>query len=306
MTEGSFLVGVNLPWFHYGGDVGANTWRPDGGIARPDRLAEADAALGRLADQGVTVVRWFLLCDARAGVLPDPDGGPAGLDEAVSRDLDAALGLLEKHRLQAMFALLDFLLARRARDVDGVRTGGRAAWLRREDWRQRLVERVLVPVATRVAGSAALHSWDLLNEPEWITLGWGGLDPRQSVPQAAMRSFLGDCVSGLRSVASTPITVGLASVRGLPLVAGLGLDFYQVHWYDHVDPPASLAVPAADWKLDAPLLLGEFPTAGSSQPVAAILSAVRKAGYVGALAWSALSADPFSNWSGRDGKPSLA
>jgi hypothetical protein len=43
--------------------------------------------------------------------------------------------------------------------------------------------------------------------------------------------------------------------------------------------------------LGRPLLLGEFPTRGSSLPPPAILEIAREAGYSGALAWSALASD---------------
>ena len=157
------------------------------------------------------------------------------------------------------------------------------------------MERVVSPLVARTSGAAAVYAWDLLNEPEWVTLGWGGLDPWQCVSPTTMRRFLRECVAGVRSVSAAPVTVGLASARGLPLVRDLGLDFYQVHWYDHVDSPASLAAPVVALGLDAPLVLGEFPTAGSSQPASGILSTVRDAGYAGAFAWSYLASDEFSS-----------
>jgi hypothetical protein len=301
MLTNRFVVGVNLPWVHYGGDFGANAWRPAGGLSQPDRYAEADATLARIADRGISLIRWFVLCDARAGVRIAADGRPTGLDNATARDLDAAIALLEKRSLRAVFVLLDFLLAQRGRVVNGVQTRGRVTWLRGEHARGALVERVLRPLAAHVNGAAAVHAWDLLNEPEWVTLGWGGLDPWQCVSARTMRRFLRDCVAGVRSVSPAPVTVGLSSARGLPLVRDLGLDFYQVHWYDHVDPPASLAAPVADLGLDAPLVLGEFPTAGSSQRPSGILATARGAGYAGAWAWSFLAADEFSSGAACEG-----
>ena len=71
MPAGTFVTGVNLPWMHYGGDFGANAWRPQGGVGQPDRHAELDDTLARLADRGLGVVRWFVLADGRAGVTVD-------------------------------------------------------------------------------------------------------------------------------------------------------------------------------------------------------------------------------------------
>jgi hypothetical protein len=65
----SFVLGANLPWIRYGGDFGANAWSPEGGLStRPDDRQRALTVLLRLRDLGVTRVRWFFLCDLRAGV----------------------------------------------------------------------------------------------------------------------------------------------------------------------------------------------------------------------------------------------
>ena len=93
--------------------------------------------------------------------------------------------------------------------------------------------------------------------------------------------------------------MGLASARGLPLVRGLGLDLYQVHWYDAHDQDSPLDRPVESLELDRPVLLGEFPTRGSARSVTSILSTARSMGYAGAMAWSALAADAASDYFGR-------
>jgi hypothetical protein len=69
----------------------------------------------------------------------------------------------------------------------------------------------------------------------------------------------------------------------------LGLDFYQVHWYEKFGWPA-LEQPVAELGLnDRPIILGEFP--GRSRSVARVLDTARRAGYSGALLWSVLADD---------------
>jgi len=64
-------------------------------------------------------VRWFLLCDGRAGLRLDADGDPVGLDERAFPDMDAAVSLLREHGLQALFELSAFLPRRTRRKLDG-------------------------------------------------------------------------------------------------------------------------------------------------------------------------------------------
>jgi hypothetical protein len=109
-----------------------------------------------------------------------------------------------------------------------------------------------------------------------------------------MRRFIGEVVALVHARTSQQATVGLASMAGLAQVRGLGLDFYQVHWYDG-HAARALERPVAALGLDGPLLLGEFPTRGSALAPPAIVAAARRAGYQGALAWSLLAEDAASD-----------
>lgn len=290
-----FIVGVNLPWVAYGGDFGANAWSPAGGIARPEQQSKLDAVLTRLASQGLTTVRWFLLCDGRSGVVVDQNGRPRGLDDCLRRDLDGAVASLERHGVRALFVLFDYLLVRRARRHRGVMMSGRRRWVAEREARQRLMDLVVGPLVAHAARSDAIVGWDLMNEPEWSTLGEGDWRPWRCVTRTTMRRFLAELAVVVRASGRKPVTVGLAGQRGLDLVRGLGLDFYQVHWYDHVDGPSALATPVTALRLDAPIVLGEFPTVNSGQRPGSLLSASAHAGYAGAFAWSYCADDMFSS-----------
>src|SRR5262245_17123937 len=144
-----FLIGANLPWVHYGIDFGANAWRPDGGVAQPDERAQLEQAFARLATSGARYVRWFLLCDGRAGIQFSPGGRPLGLDEFVFRDVDAALEIARRHDIRIMFVLLDFLWCDPASATRGVQMGGRSYVLADAASRDALLAHVLRPLLER-------------------------------------------------------------------------------------------------------------------------------------------------------------
>jgi hypothetical protein len=289
---GEFVVGANLPWLDYGRDFGANAWQPHGGLSRPEGRERLRRALGDLAASGATLVRWWLLGDGRAGLSEDGEGRIVGLDDRVFPDVDAAIDGLREARLRVLFVVTDFLWLATPRRVGGARLGGRRDHVRDASLRARLLERVFAPIAERYGREPAIAGWDLMNEPEWATLGVGTLDPRCSASRREMRAFLADAASVFRARARQPLSVGLASARWLPLAEGLGLDLAQVHWYESLDPPTALARPVESLAPGRPLLLGEFPTRGASLSPRAILDVAREAGYSGALAWSALASDP--------------
>lgn len=290
-----FWLGANLPWQRYGLDFGANRWQPEGGVAQPGRRAALRGTLERLAGQGSRVVRWFMLADGRAGLVEAPDGRIEGLDDHVFRDADAALEELERTGLQVIFVLFDFHWFTPRRGVEDVRLGGRSAVATDADQRRRLIGRVVTPLLERYGRHSSILAWDVVNEPEWVTRSTWSLARRWRVRRPLMRSFVRDVVAAIHDHASQPVTVGSASARTLHLVQGLGLDVYQVHWYDAFERHAPLERPLADLGLDGPLILGEFPTRGSRRTPADIVRTAREAGYAGALAWSALAHDEASD-----------
>jgi hypothetical protein len=318
-----FLLGSNLPWVRYGFDIGASTATPSGGLhAQPEAARELDEALARLRRDGVEHARVFLFCDGRAGIHFSADGMPEGLDESVFEDVDVLLATAERHRIGLMLVLFDAGLVAPPGEVDGVRTGGHADVLDDSSKREALVKHILEPLLVRYGSHPAIDAWDIFDEPEcateamhcphparssrarrwgWLTAAWAaslralGLRRRSPevpalVPSSAMRSFLGAAVQAVHAHTRALATVGLASTANLALVEGLGLDFYQAHWWAaYGDAPLRRA--AADFRLDRPLVLGAFPTSVSSKSVKTVLDTVRCAGYGGAFLWSLRAVD---------------
>ena len=285
-------VGANLPWLDYGLDFGRSAWRPEGGLAVPDRRERLRRELGRLADSGARLVRVWLLGDGRSGMVADASGRPQGLDARFLPDLDAALEAFREAGLRAMPVLMDFLWFAPGRREGGVQLFGRRGLVLDRSHREALLHCVFAPIAERCGQAPEVVSIDLMNEPEWATLGTGTLDPRRSISRREMRGFLTEVASVVKAKAPQPLCVGLASARWQSLLDGVGVDFEQHHWYENLDSLAALARPVAPSVPGgrAPLL-GEFPTRGASVPPERLFEIADRAGYSGALAWSALAVD---------------
>ena len=278
------MIGANLPWVHYGIDFGANAWRPEGGISQPEERAEVERAFAHLTAAGVRYVRWFLLCDGRAGITFSAGGRPQGLDDFVFRDIDTALDIARRHDVRIMFVLLDFLWCDPASATRGVQMGGRADVLADEEHRRSLLDVVLRPLLEQYGDEPQILAWDIINEPEWI----------KTVEPDVLRSFLVESASLVHSVTSHPVTVGSAGVRWRERYSDLDLDFHQVHWYDSLKHQPALDTPVDQLGFNRPVLLGEFPTRGSKSTFDEIVASAREAGYMGAFYWSVLSKDDYS------------
>lgn len=286
-----FVVGVNLPWIAYGADIGASLWFPDGGLSQqPAALERLDRVLAAIAADGIHILRAFLLCDARSGVLFNRQGLPSRLDHAVLPDIDALLGTARRHHIGVMPVLLDFHFCGEPAVVEGVQLGGHSRVVATPEGRAAFIDRVLEPIVDRYRSDAAIVAWDVMNEPEWCLPG--GLFDRTAVSFDALQRFLGDCVACIQRTANQPVTIGCAGTWRLDLVRPLGLDFYQLHWYDRFGWSA-LTRPVAELGLDdRPVILGEF--AGRSTRISDVLDEAKRAGYEGALVWSALADDAYS------------
>jgi hypothetical protein len=290
-----FVRGINLPWLSYGHDFGRNAWQPEGGLALPDRRRRLDALFAWLARGDAHVVRWFVFCDGRAGLREDEAGRAEGLDDRALVDFAAAVDAAEQYGLRLLPVLLDFhwCLPRTLRD--GVRCGGRTQSLSDSASRARLLEHALRPLLARFGGRHGVAAWDLINEPEWVTFSWRGWDPVHGVLPDALCAYIEEAAALVHEQTDHPATVGLASAASLPLVRGLGLDLYQTHWYDEHEKTAPLAVSPSTYVDDRPVILGEFPTRGSTRTPADIEAIARRGGYVGALAWSLCASDDASD-----------
>ena len=277
--QDDFFHGANLPWIRYGCDFGTNEWHPRGGMAQEERRDELRNSFRTLAGADVRVVRWFMLCDGRAGLRFDHNN--ISLDASFFPDVDAALQIAEEFGIRIMFVLFDFHWFHRARVVEGVQLGGRGRFFTKSLLRRRILENVLRPIFARYAKHPAIHSWDIFNEPDWILRGIGAWKPAGSCSLKTFRTFVDDVARMIHQETIHPATLGLARRSSLQHFRDCALDLYQVHWYDgHFE---EVGTPL---DFHAPVILGEFPTAGSRLSVAQILQDARDAGFAGALAWS--------------------
>lgn len=283
----AFSLGVNLPWKRYGCDVGTNAWRL-GGLSGHDN-AVVRRALWTARDSGADTVRWFLFCDGRAGIDYDAEGLPLRLQPGVFDDLARMLDMVGEASLRLVPVLFDFHWARQPQHLNGVQLGGRAWILRDPVARHRLTVSVVDPVLARLGHDPRIAMWDLCNEPDWMTRpSW---PPGTRVSRSTLRHWFAELVLHIRRASAHPVTVGLATARGLRLVKGLGLDVLQVHWYDKHQRKAPLEHCPTLPGQPCPVILGEFPSANSARPPATILATARAAGYAGAWGWSLLAQD---------------
>lgn len=284
-----FLLGVNYPWVNYGQDFGRSPWGARG-ASMPDTRKVIAGDFDRIRATGVTLVRWFLLCDGRSG-FATANGIPTGPDDLLFADVAAALELAQQFGLRLCFSLLDF---------PWMQIRGEAASplpnqnvLKFPAGREALLQRVLIPLFGEFRAHPALYAWEIANEPEWAIREFMPL-PKAGLHFADFNAFAREISDAVHEYSQAQVTLGSARILWLRAWSELALDFYQAHYYpkteldQNADLAAQLNTLQPQENLDGPLWLGALPaldpgTAGYS--LEAALDVCKAAGLLGAGVW---------------------
>ncbi len=299
------IKGINYPWMDYGWDFGVPPGGWTGGQEqqefRASRRTRIAADLQRLAGEGFSVVRWFVLADGL--------GLPAEWEDESIRplvsDFEALLEQCEQAGIRLLPSLLDFHWCLPAVTVGpGLLKGGRARVIRDPERRRSFLDQVLNPLLeVSRTRRASIFAWEVMNEPEWVTRErtwrfWEGLFPgRRTVPLPAMQAFLREAVQRINA-AGFVSTIGWAHWRTIRdwKTEGWGIGLQQFHYYGQARRP----LPPAGAVCSGPCLVGEFAAApdpawpAGARSLEERLRRIEDAGYTGALVWSLNARDPFS------------
>ena len=283
------IAGVNYPWTiyqgrpNYGCDFGRNQWDSHAGVSA--HLDEVRADFAGMAAAGFEVARWFVFTDGRGGVDWHTSGELAGIADQFNDDMDAAVDIAASTGVRLCLVLIDF------------------SWLDDAARRAALestafVDRVIDPFLDRYGTHDAIHSYDVINEPDW----------RREWPIENLRAFVGRAADRIHSKSRALVTLGGGRVRNVKEWddPAYGLDFLQVHSYPDVRYPdrddSLFGRTAASFGLTKPLLIGECPSDPRRHPEGHLspaytledyLTLAREGGYLGAWPWSFKGVDAF-------------
>jgi len=287
-----FLLGVNYPWVNYGQDFGRSPWG-HAGVSSPLTRQVVAADFQNIGATGVKLVRWFLLCDGRSGLLLSK-GIPIGPDDKFLDDVSASLDLAQQSGLQLCFPLMDFLWLKNLQppapsDLPSAIPPS-ANVLHFAAGREALLETVFLPLFERFQRHPALFAWEICNEPEWAIREFSP-GPEAGLSLQDFRSFAQDVADAVRETAQVPVTLGSARLVWVRAWSEIGLDFLEAHYYPQaeVDQKHSLGEQIASLRnLSAPLWLGELPATDPAHPGYSLeqsLDTCRNAGLMGAGVW---------------------
>ena len=308
-----YLNGINIPWNHFGWDIGRH---PQKGIGYDSLWFEE--AFSTLASEGVNSARFWIHTDGRASPEFLQNGFVTGLDGIFFEHLDDLVQRAEAHNIYLIFCLWTFELVQDKRSCCGQFAGNHSDLIREPAKTQSYIDQVLIPMVKRYAQSCAVFAWEIINEPEWAIENIG--TEKGVVPKVDMQRFVAMQAEAIHAHSDQLVTVGSASLKWNSSYtpptkgnfwsdealqqawpsAGSYLDFYQIHFYDwmkegraNFDPYSR---PADFWNLEKPTIIGEAsPYSSYYNPNQMLQNAFHNA-FAGHFFWSYAANGNTAGW----------
>jgi len=302
-----FMSGMNLAWIHFGRDI------------TEFNEAKFVQALEEIAAKGGNCLRWWIHVNGSTSPLYDENKRVVTLPPGFTETLNHALDLAWERGIMVVLSLWSFDMLKRNTGVDLV---ANLKMLEDPVYTKGYVNQALIPMIRKLKGHPAILCYEIFNEPEGMLPSGGWTDKRTSMQN--LQRFINLCAGAIhRTDPDALVTVGsglamTANVKGFSnyyandklIKAGgdqLGyLDFYEAHYYPEHEGESTSPFhnPASYWKLDKPILIGEFPAKGireigkGFQPKTSLTSEEAylyafEHGYAGALAWTWTNHDGF-------------
>ena len=310
-----FADGINLAWDKFASDV------TDLDASYFEKVFDSIQASGGNA------MRWWLHTNGANSPKFDAAGNVTGLGPNTIANMRTVLDLAYNRGIAVNMCLWSFDMLR----PEGQDPAVMKAMLEDPVKTQTYIDNALTPILQEIGNHPAILTWEIFNEAENMTEEFGFTEVK--TPMAAVQQFINLTAGAIhKTVPSAMVSSGAGSFSTLTdieghtnyyrddrLIAAGGdpqgtLDFYQVHYY-----PGNFGIdlspfhrPADWWKLDKPIVIGEFPSKSIEEtdaPSYTITEAYKLAyeyGYAGAMAWSYTGYDGGSFETAKEGITYLA
>ncbi len=268
--DSEFIKGSNLPWINYGYDLGA---LPGSGyhigFSSDDQIGKL---YEKLRSRRGDIVRLFLFCDLRSGVIFDASGVPLGFMDKVYDDMRALLAAARAFGVKLLPTLFDYGIADCVSSQNGYPVGEHPDLIT-DQAKMNLLLGIFDAFFTEFAADPSIYAWDIINEPEYAA----------AVQISQIRPFVGKFVDLIHAKSPTSlVTVGSRNRQDMAANwTGLGLDLYQFHYYDNAEIAFPLDYEASALGLDKPVIAGELEPTSITYKLDTLLSNK----YAGGLFW---------------------
>jgi len=302
-----FVSGMNLAWINFGADVGD----------APLDTNKFREAIEDIRDAGGNSMRvWLSTNGANDPKFDSTTGLVSGLGSKTISNVKSMLAIAGRNGVVLALDLLthNLMAAGQVGSWNKMSIANNKKLMQTDEGLKAYIDNAVVPLVKAIGKDSAILCWEVFNEPEGMVAGasWG-LEPGVTmidvqrvvnrVAGAIHRTVPGILVSnGAVTFETTTDVDGMknyytdAALKTVGADADGYLDFYMVHYYGWNGVKNSpFTKDFAHWKLDKPLVVGEFPANNWSPSISSknsdaanidtLFTYLYKAGYAGGLSW---------------------
>jgi hypothetical protein len=261
-----FISGMNIAWNNFARDVGDNAVNITPFVNQFKQIKNA----------GGNAVRWWLHTDGQTDPkFNESTGAVTGLGSKTISNVQQVLDSAYSYGIMVSLCLFSFDLLD---DEGGNKTTAQVA--RNEKFLtvpanlDSYITNALKPMLNAVGNHPAIMCWEVFNEPEGMTSDVGGWSSRK-IPMSNVLRFTAKIAAEVHRSTKKMASSGIHeygkmqdyySDAKLKTASGNNdaqayLDFYMAHYYpQYIGTSGSpFHHPASYWKMDRPVLIGEFP-----------------------------------------------
>lgn len=313
--EQKFFNGINLAWNAYAYDL----------VSFSD--SAFTLALDSMQKSGCNTMRWWLFIDGTQSPQFDAGGKVSGISEKEIEAMKTALDMAMARGIGMVMCLWSFDLYKNT--LTTTQKQRNKFLVENPAYTQAFIDKALNPIIQELGLHPAVTCWEVCNEPEGMSTEFGWTTQKSSMKY--IQQFTNMIAGAIHRIdTNIKVSNGSLFIKPLTTVGGgiknyysdneliaaggdsLGtLDFYMAHFYaDNNDTAFSPFLhPYAHWKLDKPLVIGEFTALGilkATDPIEKLITPTQAYkylydnGYAGALAWT------YTNHDGNGGLADVA
>ncbi len=225
-----FPLGVNYAWQDWGVDFSDQGWA--------ERFPKIEANLDLMKARGVRTVRWWIYTDFVTSPLWEGEGKKrrcVGMPEGWVKNFLKTVEAAHARGIKLYPVFSSFDLGRK----------GFKEVVSEKAVRKSFIEKAVRPILEAAATHEGIFAWDIINEPEWLVRKEDGGDPNKELSHGPLslkevRAYVKDMAREVHTRAKQPVSVGSAGLKWCgwqyDFYSGLGLDFFDVHYYDWMTP----------------------------------------------------------------------
>jgi len=202
----------------------------------------------KIKKSGGKIVRVFIFCDLRSGIIFNKNNQPEKFDEYAFDDFNTLLNIAKEKNLKIIPVLFDYTISDCIEEENGVKVGEHPELLKEGESKKKLIK-LFRNFLKKFSNNETIYAWDIINEPEHI----------KNIPEKEVIKFISDFNNLIHSIdRKVKTTLGCTTLKDILNYGKVELDIFQFHYYDSFGEISPVEIPYVNLPVRKPVIIGEI------------------------------------------------